>query len=394
MTKKYIYLEANKTVKLVSDTSIKVDGLTEIETDEDFKVNDIYNINNMKLAYVCNWKQLCGISTYAEEIYNRLDCEKQIFSEIGSDEAGVQYVWERGKPLNQLLHSIIDYKATHVLIQHEWGIFPNVFYFMLFIQGLKNANIPVTVVLHSVYSHPDKMLPVAMLDNVIVHTETGKNTLLSGGYKGIINVIPHGCPPVNMETPVFNIFRTPYLVFGYGFGFKYKGIEVALDAIKLLKEKYPNILYVYCCSESENNKGIHENYYNILQARVLELGLTDNVLLLKGFLPPPILNIYLRMVKLVIFPYIVDEDGAKGASGAIKIAMSYNVPVIASKSALFDDIEGNVIRISNEQKLATNIGRIFSNSQHRQALIEKAHQYVRENSWDTVAEMYMKSIHL
>jgi glycosyltransferase involved in cell wall biosynthesis len=212
-------------------------------------------------------------------------------------------------------------------------------------------------------------------------------------FGGDIFVIPHGCPEIREYKEIWNIFQTPYLIFGYGFGFKYKGVEVAIDAVKYLKEndpKFKNILYVYACSESETSKGINNNYYNSLVDKMEKENLTENILLLKGFLQPEILDVYLKTVKMVIFPYVSDPiDGVFGSSGAIKIAMSYNIPVIASKSHLFDDVDGHVIRAEDYKELATEIDKIFSNSTYRQETIDKAHDYINKNTWKLCSDKYI-----
>ena len=105
------------------------------------------------------------------------------------------------------------------------------------------------------------------------------------------------------------------------------------------------------------------------------------------------LDIYLKTVKMVIFPYVSDPTNSVfGSSGAIKIAMSYNMPVIASKSHLFDDIEGYAIRIGDYKELATEIDNLFSSEDYRNQVINKAHDYIEENTWKKRAERYFDVI--
>lgn len=399
--KKYISYGRDKSVKIISTTPFESQSTTVVETNDDILLNQRVKSKNesLKLAFVCNWGQPCGISTYSQFIREELKFnvnECKVFSEVpGESNDYIKYCWQRGEPLDNLLSEIKAYNPNCIVIQHEWGIFPNTTYFMSFIVRLKRLNIPVVVVLHSIYEHLDKLIPLSVLDNVIVHTESSKNLLKSFKFKGNLFVIPHGCPSINKSSPIFNTFKRPYLLFGFGFGFKYKGVEMAIDAIKYLRDtnsKYKDILYIYACSESKNNMGIHENYYNLLSDKVLSLGLQDNVLIIKNFLEPELLDIYLRIVKMALFTYTTEQSGVFGSSGAVKIAMSYNLPVIASKSHLFDDIAGSVTQIDNHKLLAQQINKIFSSSVYANELIDKAHSYVKENSWAISAGKYIEVI--
>lgn len=404
--KKFISYNKNKLVKILSTCEFEILNSedTVIETNDYIDINQkILNKNKgIRLAYICNWNQQCGISTYSKFVLDELKFmvdEYQIFSEHPYDrsiESGINYCWKRGQYLKDLLIQIKNYNPSIILIQHEWGIFPNAGYFMSFITEVKKLNIPIISVLHSVYNHLDKLIPISILDNVIVHSDGAKNMLYQLNFKGSVWVIPHGCKEVKKYDQLWNIFQNPYLIFGYGFGFKYKGIEVAIDAIKYLKEtdeKFKNILYIYVCSESDNNKGVHENYYNLLSNKVESYGLQENVLIIRGYLEEEMLDNYLRMVKMAIFPYISDpNNNVFGSSGAIKIAMSYNIPVIASKSHLFDDIDGYIIRISDYIELANEIDKIFSDEKYKNKIINDAHRYIENNTWKKSAEKYFNII--
>jgi glycosyltransferase involved in cell wall biosynthesis len=409
--KKYISYGKDKSIKVISTSDFElVDSKGHVaKTDDPISLYQKFikkedKDTPIKIGYICNWNQQCGISTYSKFIFDELKSlvdEYKIFSELPFDQEedtkeNIVYCWRRGEHLKKLLNEIKEYNPNFILIQHEWGIFPKAGFFMSFITELKRLHIPVIVALHSVYDHLDKIIPLSVLDNVIVHSSNAKGLLERLKFKGNVFVIPHGCPEVKKYEEVWNIFQTPYLIFGFGFGFKYKGVDIAIDAIKYLKEtdeKFKDILYVYVCSESDTNKGIHEYYYNTLSEKVEKEGLEDNVLLIRGFLEDEMLDVYLKTVKMVIFPYISDPTNSVfGSSGAIKIAMSYNMPVIASKSHLFDDIEGYAIRIGDYKELATEIDKLFSSEDYRKQFIDKAHDYIEENTWKKSAERYFNVI--
>ena len=402
---KYVSYNKDNTVKVISSTSFSSNDENVIPISEAVELYSKVQLESdapIKIAYVCNWNQKCGISTYSKFLFDELQYlvqDYKIFSEQGNEQIEdekITYCWKRGESLRQLTNSIEDYKPSLVLIQHEWGLFPNASYFMKFILDLDKLNIPHLVILHSVYEHLDKTIPLSVLKNVVVHSPVAKEVLKKIKFPGKITVIPHGCPAVNEDPELWNVFQNPYTVFGYGFGFKYKGVDMAIDAVNHLVKndpKFKNLLYIYVCSESENNKGIHNAYFDSLNVKVKELDLEDNIILIKGFLSDELLSNYLRIVKLCIFPYISETNNVVyGASGAIKIAMSYNIPVIGSVSHLFDDLEGVVPRIYNYLELVSEIDKIFSDHTLRIELIKKNHDYLTKNSWKNSSLLYLEEM--
>lgn len=407
--KKFFSSNEDNLVNVISTTpfiSLSNNNIT-MNSDENINLYNMVNkvcIEDLKLGIVCNWNQQCGISTYSKYLVDSIKDKVnnyKIFSEytdIKIEETIEEvYCWKRGENLNELIKEIKKWKPNFLLIQHEWGLFPNAAHFMKFIIDIEKLKIPYLVTTHSIYYHLDKTIPLSVVKNISVHSQGAKNVLEETYFQGNIHVIPHGCVDLNGKGELWNIFKNPYTLFGFGFGFKYKGVDIAIDAINYLKNnfgnKYKDILYIYVCSESENNKGIHNEYYNILNKKVEEMDLENNIILIKGFINEKLLENYLRTVKLVLFPYIQEQDNiVYGASGAIKIAMSYNIPVIASKSHLFDDLNNIVPKISNSIELAQEIDKIFSDENYKNSLIEKNHQYILDNSWENISKMYLKVI--
>jgi glycosyltransferase involved in cell wall biosynthesis len=363
--------------------------------------------SEMKVAIICNWRTPCGISTYSEYLVNALRPkvgELRIFSEIEAkadtshdEEENVARCWKRGESMSGTIEAIKAWGANFVIVQHEFGIFPKATHFLKMLQGLEH--IPHTVVMHSVYgNHLDKTICSSAIKNLIVHSEAGKAALESLGHTtNFIQVIPHGCYVFDDVKELWNIFQTPYAIVQFGFGFFYKGVDRAIQAIGHLKnanpEKYKDIFYCYLCSESANCIGTHAQYYNHLEKLINDLGLHDNVAIIRKFHSEEIINTYLRTSKLALFPYVTDPNNIVfGASGAIRMGMSNNIPVIASESHMFDDLEGVVPRPGNAVELAREIDKIFSDEKYRQNLIRKNQTHVQENTWEITADRYLAAM--
>lgn len=360
----------------------------------------------MKIAFICNWRTPCGISTYTQYVVEALRGkvkEVKIFSEKESkedtshdEEENVSRCWKRGDSMAECLKQIKAYKPDFVILQHEFGIFPKAPFFLQLIQGL--SNIPHAVVLHSVYgNHLDKTICTAAIKNIIVHSNEGKNALETLGHThNHIQVIPHGCVVYNDYQELWNIFQTPYAIVQFGFGFFYKGVDRAIEAIGHLKNsdpKFKDVFYCYLCSESANAVGTHAQYHDYLEQLIDKLNVRDNVAIIRKYNSEEIIKNYLRTAKLALFPYVTDPKNIVfGASGAIRLAMANKIPVIASESHMFDDLNGVIPRPDSPLELAKEIDKIFSDESHKRKLLETNELYIRENTWDVTADRYLSAI--
>jgi len=358
-------------------------------------------IKDLRVAAICNWGDACGIATYSKFLFDEIKKKVgdfHVFSEIVPEnlpeEPNVTRCWKRGQPLSTLISNLKKYDPDFIVIQHEFGIFPKAGYFLQLLQGIDQF--PYALTLHSVYEHLDKAVCTSAIKNIVVHTQEGMDVLRKTGNNNNIFVIPHGCIelPPEERGELWNIFQTPFAIMQFGFGFYYKGVDTALEAVAFLKhkhpEKYKEIFYCYLCSENPHANAIHTNYYNFLMDKVRELDIVDNVAIIRKFQTEKTLNSYLRTAKLALFPYRSDPNNTVyGASGATRIAMANGIPVIAGKNHQFDDLEGVVPRAATPEELAHEIDLVFSDEKHRKSIIAKCQKYIKDNTWDKIADKYL-----
>lgn len=356
-------------------------------------------INELKVACICNWNDACGISTYTrfliDEITKKVS-EVRIFSEQNAkpthpDDHRVVRCWNRGFSMKDTIQQILDWTPDFVIVQHEFGIFPKANYFLQMLQMLENTRYIIT--LHSVYEHLDKTICTSAIKNIVVHSEQGKDCLRRLGHNQPIFVLPHGCVKFDDNAELWNIFQVPYVLIQFGFGFFYKGVDRAIDAINILKNsdpKFQDIFYVYLCSDSGHFDGVHNQYYSFLMDKIEELDLHDNVSIIRKFHSEETINNYLRTAKIALFPYMTDpKHTVYGASGAIRVAMANGIPVLASESKMFDDLEGIIPRPNSAEALAQEIDHIFSSEKYKNQIKDKTDNYIDNNTWDVVADKYL-----
>ncbi len=348
-----------------------------------------------RIAFVSVWKIPCGIATYSEFLVNEMRAQGynvKVFAERYEgcvDDDGVQHCWSRGKPLSDLCAALEEYDPDFIYVQHEYGIFPDARRWTQFVSFLNRYN--YTVALHSVYYHKDKTVCEAVCRNLIVHSEAAKKVLLDKGVGAKITVIPHGCITGKDLTRLWNIYRSPHTLMQFGFGFEYKGWNTALKAVSLLKDKYPDIFYLILFSESNFSLDYHESQFSKIEKLIEDLGISDNVAAIRGFQTEEVIDTFLRTIRVAVFPYSSHPDHiVYGSTGAARVALANGTPTIVSKLPLFYDLEGVVPRVDGPEELAEELDKLFSDSNHYEAVRARGLKLVEETSWANTVKSYLE----
>ena len=403
----FVAINENNIIIAVSRTPIQLEGATTIQIDYNGDKNALIGkkmgkpakeTEDLKVAFICNYGDNCGIATYSRYLINALGKKVniKIFAEDNNRTQASENVvkcWKRGESMVDAVQQVLDWQPDLVHIQHEFGLFPNATKFLKMLEMLNS--VPYVLTLHSVYEHLDKTICTAYIKNIIVHSQTGLNTLRRLGHdNNRIDVITHGCVEVFDNSELWNIFHNEYSVIQFGFGFNYKGVDQAIDAIHYLKKtdiKFKDIFYCYMCSENDHTMNIHEEYYTYLKKKIRELDLNENVVILRGYLSDGLISNFLRTAKLAIFPYKNNPNNVVyGASGAIRVAMANAIPIIGSDSHMFDDLEGVIPRIDNAEHLAVEIDKVFSNVDYKKLLVQKNLDFVKNNNWHLIADKHIE----
>jgi glycosyltransferase involved in cell wall biosynthesis len=361
-------------------------------------------IKKMKIALVGNWKMRCGISTYSEILWGEFvnhvgdfklfieenDNQTGPLNEIGNQVIPLDKVstcWKRGESLQNLVSQIKDYDPDVVWIQHEFGLWPNARYWLSMMNQLSDYRVVVTM--HSVFHHKDKTIVEAAIPEIVTHLQGGYDVLkIQKQIPGKVYVIPHGCFPCTNKEKLWNFYKSDKTFLQFGFGFRYKGWENSLRATALLKEEYPEVFFTGLYSESSFNKFEHQIYYNELMDLIDQLGIQENVALIRGFQSEESLNSYLRTNRATVFPYISHPaHEVFGASGAARLAMSKALPVVTSSVNHFSDLPS--IKADSPEQIAAALKELFTNASFLEAQVNKQIEYIGENTWANIALRYV-----
>jgi glycosyltransferase involved in cell wall biosynthesis len=407
----FISYNKNLIVNIISDTPIETDQKIKTVPEQNISIGkrmpcDIISkedytkkeIKELRVAFICNWNDNCGISTYSKYLCDEIKLqvkELKIFSEINdgiTEGYNVEKCWERGKCLIGLIKKIKEFGPDYVIIQHEFGIFPNSFYFSQLCQHLNE--IPYVIQTHSVYRHLDKICYTQCIKNIVVHTENQKDVYREIGNTSNIFVVPHGCVIYEDTSELWNINLNPYTIVLSGFPNKYKGLPRALEAISILKkndQKFKKIFFTYLMSDTGRNHSGDQNYYDEIMELVVKLDLEENVAIIRKYQSEKSLCLFYRLNKLAIFPYINNSENVVfSASGSARIAMANMIPVIVSESHLFDDLQTILPRPDSAEKLAIEIDKVFSDGKYRTELIDNSNTFINKNNWKVCATKYLE----
>lgn len=360
--------------------------------------------HELRVALVSNWKMRCGIATYSEFLYTELvkkvgdfklfieknDMPTGPLNDIGGEsipEDKVVSCWKRGESTQELVQALKEYDPDIILIQHEFGLWPNACYWISLMNQLSEFRVIVTM--HSVFHHRDKTICEAAIPEIVVHLP-GAKTLLKEekGVPANVHLIPHGCFPCESKEKLWNFYKSEKTFLQFGFGFRYKGWELCIKAVNILKKNHPDIFFTGLFSESPYNKAEHQIYYNELMGLVAQYGLEENVGIIRGYQSDASLDSYLRTNQVTVFPYVSHPaHEVFGASGAARMAMSKGIAVITTSVNHFSDLPS--IKADTPEEIAAALEKMFSNSTAKEQQITNQIEYLKENTWEKSAQRYI-----
>lgn len=361
--------------------------------------------SQIKLALVGNWKMRCGIATYSENLWSevvkyvghfKLFIEKNELTTGDIHQIGTQTLpddqvsvcWKRGESPQNLINEIRKYDPDVVLIQHEFGLFPNARHWLSLMTQLSDYR--VIVIMHSVFpNHQDKIVYEAAMPEIVVHLEDAKNNLENEkNINAKVHVVPHGCYPIVNQNKLWDNYKSSHTFIQQGFGFKYKNFEGSIQAVALLKSKYPDIFFTALFSESPYNKAPHQMYYNDLIGLINKLGVQENVSIIRGFQSDNTIDTYLRSNQVAVFPYTaVPGHEVFGASGAARLAMTSGIPIISSTIPHFSDLP--TIKADTPEQIANELDKLFSSEDMKKIQVKIQNQFIIDNSWENVAKQFV-----
>jgi glycosyltransferase involved in cell wall biosynthesis len=353
----------------------------------------------------------CGIATYSQDLIKSLNNKfsNSLSIKVCALESGeinypypeeVKYILKTsisGEYEKLAININNDDRIKIVLIQHEFGFYHH--QEQAFIQLLLALSKPVTIVFHTVLPRPNDALRskikciVALCRSIIVMTRTSATILMNdyGISRQKISVIAHGTHLVPHLSEKF--LKEKYalndrkVLTTFGLLSSGKSIETTIDALPEIIKQNPEVVFlVMGKTHPEVVKHEGEKYREMLEQKVVDLGLQDHVRFINKYLGLPELLEYLQLTDIYVF---TTNDPNQAVSGTFAYAMSCACPIISTpiphaKEVLTEDT-GIIFDFRNSKQLAESVNRLLNDDQLRRNMSTNALQKIVSSAWENSA---------
>jgi glycosyltransferase involved in cell wall biosynthesis len=287
-------------------------------------------------------------------------------------------------------------------LQHEFGIFggeagANI------LELLPRLTMPIVTTLHTVLAKPTAVQRAVMerivegSSKIIVMANKARE-LLRSVYRvpdEKIEVIAHGIPDFPFVEPDAAKAKLGFsgrsVILTFGLLSPSKGIEVMIDAMPSILKRSPDAVYVVLGATHPNlvrDQG--EAYRESLTARVLELGVENNVVFLDQFVDQSTLLEFISMCDVYVTPYL---NEAQMTSGTLAYSFGLGKPVVSTpywhaRELLFDG-RGVLVSFGDAAGIGSEIAQLLTDDPRRRAMRERAYAASRSMTWERTAERYL-----
>ena len=353
----------------------------------------------------------CGIATYSQDLIRALNNKFSNSLSIkvcAMESNGINYPYPPEVKYVLKTSLTAEYKKLAfkinkensiriVLIQHEFGFFKK--QEQAFLEFLYELTKPIVIVFHTVLPHPNEKLKskikniATACEAIIVMTYTSSEILANdyGIPRQKISIIAHGTHLVPHLGKRF--LKNKYglsdrkVLTTFGLLSSGKSIETTLEALPAIVKNSPDIIFlVIGKTHPEVVKSEGEKYREMLQQKVKQLNLQDNVRFINNYLSLPDLLEYLQLTDIYLF---TTNDPNQAVSGTFVYAMSCACPIISTpiphaKEVLTKDT-GIIFDFRNSQQLADGVIRLLNDKPLRRSISSNTLQKIVSTVWENSA---------
>ncbi len=353
----------------------------------------------------------CGIATYTQDLVKAIkdqfedSLECAICAVESNSEEHVYKVAPKYRLNTDLPNSYAknafkingDADVKLVVIQHEFGFFAA--QEDAFKQFYSSISKPIVFVFHTVLPNPGADLHAKVIDmaanadSIIVMTENASQLLRDdyGVYDSKIVVIPHGThlvtPLVREKVKKLYDLTERTVLSTFGLLSSSKSIETTLDALQAVVERYPDVLFLVLGKTHPTIVKQHgESYREMLESKVKELKLEENVRFVNEYLQLPTLLEYLQLSDLYLF---TSKDPNQAVSGTFSYAVSCGCPIISTPiphaKEVLGDNNGIIVDFQSPAQLSAAIISLLDNEALRTEISSKSFHKMASTAWQNSA---------
>jgi len=232
-------------------------------------------------------------------------------------------------------------------------------------------------------------------DLILTHNEFSKSEILNlfTDLESKIRIVPHGnyTPFINLgfksgeSRDYLKLPQKKKILLFFGLIKEVKGLELLLEAFKLVLEKYPDIYLLIAGKAWKNDFTVYQNIID-------KYKLSANCIIHNNFISHEDVPYYFSASDLVVLPYKKIYQ-----SGVLLMAMSYEKPVLVSDlpaltEFIVDDKNGFVFKTNNIQSLANKLCSAISDDDNLEKVRQNGAELVRiKYNWNEIGRLTKKA---
>jgi glycosyltransferase involved in cell wall biosynthesis len=349
---------------------------------------------------VTSWGRNCGIATYASHLYGGTVLSQHVSEVLAQqhgtaardqtpDDARVSRIWGDNYQAMLALAARLEHGTADVLwIQHHPGYF-SVSDMHALTESIRKSDYKTRVItLHSVAeaARGGSLAWCNDFDIAFVHSADDAEALSRAGHRNPV-VIPHGFLPVSAAGQP--AAKPKFEIGSFGFLTPHKNIDLLVRAFALARQFAPDLkLNLFNCTLPDDRS---RSMQVILENFIRRHGLDDAISRNYEFIPEHRLTSELSKCDLFVFPY---GETNETATGAARIALSANRPILCSQSAVLRDLHP-VSHVLKELSVECLAEALISLSQSVELLSLYDYQraeLLRRHSYEQTAIRYLGHI--
>jgi glycosyltransferase involved in cell wall biosynthesis len=376
----------------------------------------------MKIAYISTYPpRECGIATFNNNLLNAIGHDAKVVSKdsfvVAMTDSENLDTYEYPKEVKYVIRQenqkdyirAADYINTSTadvcILEHEFGIYggESGVYILPLIGRLEK---PLITILHTILKDPSYMQmtiirQIAKYSSKIVVMSNRAVSFLTSIY-GIpidkIQLIEHGVPDLEAkeENPVKNSlpFKNRKVLFTFGLIGRNKGLETVIEALPMIVEKNPDVMYVIL---GTTHPGVirhsGEEYRDSLKKLSRKLNVDSNITFINKFVSEEELFDFLTASDVYITPYL---NEAQITSGTLSYAVGSGAAVISTPywhaQELLADNRGKLFDFRDHEGLAHIVNELFEDKKRLNVLKTNAYEYGLHLRWPNTGKVFIKTL--
>ncbi|HLD04068.1 MAG TPA: glycosyltransferase [Candidatus Dojkabacteria bacterium] len=362
----------------------------------------ISSLKKDKLAVISTRNSVCGIADYTQSFYPFIEsafADIKYFANtdegfhIFHDDDKVLRTWEYGEnSFAKTVLEITNFKPEYLHVQYNPPFYSLAALGHL-IEKITERKIKVYLTIHSLKNDTNidtYLQHLKRCSRIYLHSYSDLSVLQIKGFQNV-KYWPHGVkefPEVDKLKLQKKLGLTGFnpVISSHGLIHERKGLLELLQAVKLLKKEYPDILFLSVNALNPNNITSSATF-DRMKKLARDLDLQKNVIFISEFLAVEEIIKLLQASDVIVLPY---QDVREGASGAVRTSFSAVRPVIITESQIMSELTaGYRIKSSQPEEIAGAVLKLINDEKLSQTVVAGIKKFILENSWEKITRDYL-----